>query len=340
MTIPDSYIGHIDFLELGIIKEFYSLTNKKDVNKWITEDIIEYYQDDFRVHIVRVTTKTACLIRDECIRKGIEFRNHTSEDRLSQDDERELFKDPLKQHIVLGVKNLLRRANLIPNSWKIRIGATHEYYTKNVDYNVQIQGLPGRTTGYWRDIIMEGHKTGPYRTSIDAVLSYEDNFHNPFGSNSYQTLGFKKKKGNIKLGSISTILSPKNVLNLKDAGFPKKSDKVDKEFDRGYEIWNTQEENFKYASQYGATRITTYTKDQKGFKICTTTSNPKVHTLEEILKLTNTENEGSNMPKPLSELVEVGDSTYRCYVCYENINDINTERYVTIWVKRIRKASS
>jgi len=213
MTIPQLYIGHKEFLEKGIIKEFYSLESIENAEKWIQEDICDYYGEDYRVHIVRVRTQTINIVQNACIRKGIAFRNHTSSDRLTTDEINEFFRDiPVTQHIVLGVKGFFRRANLIPNRWKLRIGATHEYYTKQVDNNVQIQGLTGRMTGYWRNEIDNGHKTGPHRTSISAIEEYEKTYDDPFGQNSYQTAGFKKKKG--KIVACPTMLSSKNIKNL------------------------------------------------------------------------------------------------------------------------------
>jgi len=222
MNIPDSYIGHKDFLDKGIVKEFYCLGSKEKAEQWVQEDIIDNYGTDYRVHIVRLSTngktKTASEIQNACIRKGVAFRNHTSTDRLTDDEIKEFFKEPLKQHIVLGVKGFFRRANLIPNRWKLRIGATHELYTKVVDNNVQIQGLTGRMTGYWRNNIEGGHKTGPHRTSIKAIEEYEQIYINPFGVNSYQTARLKKKKG--KINSDPTMLSPKNISNLEAVDLP------------------------------------------------------------------------------------------------------------------------
>ena len=212
MTIPDSYFGHKDFLEEGIVKEFYPMSSKENADKWLREDIIVNYNTDYRVHIVRVTTKTVDVVHNACIRNGVAFRNHTSTERLSDDEINEFFKKPLYQHIVLGVKGFFRRANLIPNTWKLRIGATHEFHTKVVDNNVQIQGLTGRMTGYWRDYIEGGHKTGPHRTSIKAIEEYEKTYLDPFGINSYQTSGFKKKKG--KVSADPTMLSSKHIQNL------------------------------------------------------------------------------------------------------------------------------
>jgi hypothetical protein len=225
MTIPESYFGHKDFLEKGIVQEFYSLGSEKNANKWVQNDIIDNYGNDYRVHIVRVTAKTVSVVQNACIRNGVVFRNHTSTDRLSEDEIKEFFKDRLTTHIVLGVKGFFRRANLIPNRWKLCIGATHEMYTKVVDNNVQIQGLTGRMTGYWRSEIERGHKTGPHRTSIKAIEEYERTYLDPFGINSYQTAGFKKNKG--KISANPTMLSSKNIANLEAVEMPIIDDKND-----------------------------------------------------------------------------------------------------------------
>lgn len=234
MTIPSAYIGHVDFLNMGIIKEFYSVSTKDAAEKWIQEDILHYYESpcmckkcnpekksdnkDFRVHLIRVNTKNVNEVQDACIRKGVAFRNHTSTDRLSEAEIKEFFKEPLTNHIVVAVKGFFRRANLIPNRWKLRIGAALELFTRKVDNNVQIQGLVGRMTGYWRDDIEGGHKTGPYRTSIKAIEEYEITYNDPFGNNSYQTNGFNKKKG--KVTASPTMLSAKNVENLQAIDLP------------------------------------------------------------------------------------------------------------------------
>ena len=220
MTIPDSYFGHADFLKKGLIQEFYPLNSKENADKWIQEDIIENYGNDWRVHIVRLQpgNRNVIVVQSACIDNGIAFRNHTSSERLSEEEINELFKEPLTQHVVLGVKGFFRRAVLIPNRWKLRIGATHELYTKVVDYNVQIQGLPGRMTGYWRDIIEAGHNTGPHRTSIKAIEAYEKICLDPFGTNSYQTSGFKMKNGIVSASA--TMLSAKNIQNMEAIDLP------------------------------------------------------------------------------------------------------------------------
>jgi hypothetical protein len=200
MTIPANYIGHYDFLKRGIIKEFYPLITLENVEQWIQEDILDNYGTDFRVHIVRVNARTVTAVQNACIRKGVKFHNHTSTDKLSSEDIKELFEDTLTEHRVVAVKGLWRRANLFTDSWKIRIGATHELWTKKVDSNVQNQGLPGRLTGYWRSVIEGGHKTGPYRTSIKAIEESEEAFKNPFGASPFTAHGFHKtKRGKVSM---------------------------------------------------------------------------------------------------------------------------------------------
>lgn len=255
MTIPASYFGHKDFLEMDIVKEFYSLSTKENAEKWVQEDIIELYGDDYRVHIVRVNPKSVNVVQNACIRKGIAFRNHSSTDRLSEDEIKEFFKEPLTKHIVLGVKGFFRRANLIPNRWKLRIGATHELYTKVVDNNVQIQGLTGRMTGYWRADIEAGHKTGPHRTSIKAIEEYEKTYLDPFGINSYQTAGFRKKKGVVS--AEATMLSPKNIANLEGGKLPEVDTHPEHDITEPYDDRKKLHEYLESKRKVG--QITTYT---------------------------------------------------------------------------------
>jgi len=284
MTIPASYIGHKDFLEKKIIKEFYSLNKKETADKWVREDIIENYGNDYRVHIVRVNENNVGMVQDACIRNGVLFKNHTSKDRLSSEEISSLFKEPLKQHIVLGIKGLFRRANLIPNSWKLRIGATHELWTKTIDNNVQIQGLPGRMSGYWRDVIEGGHKTGPYRTSIKAIEEYENAYENPFGANDYQCAGFKKKKG--KVFAKPTMLTAKNIPNLNPVNFPVVEDKTDEKLYRIYKSEETMRcvllELYKHPYNHE------FSKNKEGFIIATITTTQTVLKLCDAIKAVDT----------------------------------------------------
>jgi RNase P/RNase MRP subunit p29 len=205
MTIPESYIGTEDFIEKGIIQEFYPVNDTASATEWIQKDIILNYAKDFRIHLIRTDDASQLILENACISNHIQYRNHNSQDRIDSTELNNLFSQPLHNHLVIGIKGFYRRANLIPNSWKLKIGATHERYTGKWDMNVQVQGLPGRMSGYWRAEIENGHKTGPYRTSIDAINEYDHFYNNPLDQDfQYQTSNSSKK----------TFLSPHNIKNL------------------------------------------------------------------------------------------------------------------------------
>lgn len=213
MTIPDRYAGHSYFLEHKIIDEWYAIDSVSKADEWVEQDILARYQMDFRVHFVRVSSKTIGFVEQSCLAHGILFRNHTSQDRLTEEDEQTFFVEELIQHVVVAVKGLLRRANLIPDKWKLRVGAMHEYYTTIVDNNVQTQGFIGRMTGMWLEKLLAGHLTGPYRTSVMAIRQYEEMYDNPFGDNSYRTSRFVKEDGCVKATG-ATMLDEKHVAHL------------------------------------------------------------------------------------------------------------------------------
>lgn len=310
MTIPSSYIGHQDFMERGLVKEFYSLASKENAERWIQEDILPY-KKDYRVHLVRLDKKTVETVHNACIRMEVDFRNHTSTDRLSKDDIDEYFNVPLKKHIVLGVKGFFRRANLIPNRWKLRMGATHELYTKKVDNNVQIQGLTGRMTGYWREVLDTGHKTGPYRTSIQAIQEYEQTYLDPFGINSYQTTGFKKKKG--KVAAVPTMLSPQHIQNLETIQLPLS---VDISL---YRIYSDENIVKTVCNILGYEYRPTH-DNEDGFKKTSLNKAACVVSLVEAIEKV-----------PTAYGTHKGVVTYRTYLpCYLDINDKTSLRFVVI----------
>ena len=136
------------------------------------EDILGRYGNDYRVHIIRSDDKNKKCIMDACRSLGVLYKNHSSKERISHEELTKIF-DHIDNHIVLIIKGFYRRANLIPNAWKMKIGATHERFVQSCDTSVQVQGLPGRMTGYWKNVILGGHITGPYRTSVEAMIQYE-----------------------------------------------------------------------------------------------------------------------------------------------------------------------
>ena len=62
-------------------------------------------------------------------------------------------------------------------------------------------------SGYWKEEIINGHKTGPHRTSINAIKEYEEFYQNQDPDSlekiKYSTTGSKK-----------LFVNPKNVPNL------------------------------------------------------------------------------------------------------------------------------
>ena len=92
-------------------------------------------------------------------------------------------------------------------------------------------------SGYWRDIIVGGHKTGPHRTSIKAIEEYEKIYEDPFGINSYQTAGFKKKNG--KVSAEPTMLSAKNIKNLEEIKLPEIDDHPEYDITELYEDYDS-----------------------------------------------------------------------------------------------------
>jgi hypothetical protein len=186
MTIPDTYIGHKEFLERKIIEEYYRIEDDKTADKWIKEDIIQKYGNDYRVHLIRIDKNNVDYIEKACSDNKINFKNHHSDDRIEHKELSDIF-DNIENHTVIAVKGFYRRANLIPNNWKKKIGTVHERYTQKFDVNVQIQGLVGRMCGYWKQVIENGHLTGPYRTSVEAMKQYETWYNNPNDENKYKT---------------------------------------------------------------------------------------------------------------------------------------------------------
>lgn len=316
MTIPEDYIGHGEFLEKGIIKDFYQLNRSNNAERWLQEDILDNYGDDYRIHIARVTNKTVSSLQNACYNKGIEFHNHTTEDKLSEQQMQSIFSSPQTKHIVLAIKGFFRRANLIPNEWKLKIGATHELYTKKVDDSVQIQGLPGRLTGYWRHIIEGGHKTGPHRTSIRSVKNYEENYLDPFGNSDYRTNGFNKRNGRVTI-SVTTFLNPRNITNLVPGESAARNRQPNPE---EYRIYDSEDTLKEVCRVLGYQYRRPIRRDDRGFIITSLNTSSNVANLRDAV-----------MKVPHAYGTHNGIRAYRTYFpCYADINDSSSLRYVVI----------
>lgn len=308
MTIPDSYIGHKEFLELDIIREYYPINNDESAERWVQEDILQYYGLDYRVHIVRTDEKNKDFIFNACIRNNIDFKNHTSTIRITPEELTEIFNN-ISNHLVIAVKGFYRRANLIPDEWKMKIGATHEKYVKNYDTNVQVQGLSGRMTGYWKPEILNGHKTGPYRTSIAAINEYEEFYKNPYGKTKYSTTGSK-----------DLFVNPKNIKHLETPVDENNERVCDEKIDENnYRVYDDEEvvkkvcRILKYS--YRSTK-----NNSDGFKETSLNSKKAVVSLANAIAKVPTAYGTNN-----------GEITWRTYYpCYVNTTNNETLRFVVI----------
>jgi hypothetical protein len=322
MTIPKNYIGHKDFLELGIIQEWYPVNSIDSADRWIKEDILDNFGTDYRIHLIRTNKRNVDYIQNSCIKNKIKFMNHTSDDRISEDELDKIFNN-ITGHVVIAVKGLLSRANLIPNKYKLKIGAMHDRYVQKPNPNALTQSFPGRMSGYWRDIIERGHKTGPYRTSIEAIQAYEEFYNNPTGKIKGTKVSKKlfMNPSNIKnMGLRNDQDPPQPTTPLATQLVKRKRIKKDLLIDENrYRIYDNEEvvkdicKMLKYGYRASAT-------DDDGFKL-TSISNPQGRQTLSRAKA------GIR-----SAYSNHGDKiTWRSYFpCYENIEDINTLRFVVI----------
>ena len=215
------------------------------------------------------------------------------------------------------VKQLLRCSNDLKT--KNHIGIVYELFNKKPSNSVIAQGLLGRVTGYnvskhilvWTDV----DTIKRYRTLWDAGFSKE-------ARGVWDSSTTKNKGGKIvSKGTFNDTIS-------------NSADGNQDNFTRSKEVSDSQSEIEKKAKEMVPnSRRVVYKTNENGFKMCSITGGPKVHSLEDVLTLARSENKCSNMPKKMDEL-KVGEYTHRRYVCYENINDISTEKFVIIWCKR------
>ena len=282
MEVPEEYYGHIDFLNAGTLLPNYPITDIHNARQWVQEDIVDYFaHGDYRVHLIRVSprAKTIDLVRQACDECAIEVYEFDCVSKLTSSTVDDIFyKESLDAHVVVAVKNFYRRANLIPNSKKLRIGAVHELCPKGaMDFGVQMQGLVGRMAGYIRTLIREGHRMGRLRCSVEAVREYEKIYDDP---EKYirENRASQQVSGN-------TMYEPAQIPNLvsdeeEGVDAPPVRDEVvhaesethftvrykGKLYRKGAKWFDTPEENFRFAQTKGAKNNSTYSTFRVGDK--------------------------------------------------------------------------
>lgn len=177
LTIPSTYISHKNLMDFEVIQEYYPINSVETANKWIKEDIIgRYGKNNGRMNIIRVTKKNIEHVKTAAKENNIVCREHNSHSRIDEDTFTKILQED--KHIIIIIKDFWRRANLIPNQTKIKLGALMDFCGKNKQsISCVIQSLSGRVTGYWPPEMLEPDYIKPIvRTCIKSVKIYEEWF--------------------------------------------------------------------------------------------------------------------------------------------------------------------
>jgi hypothetical protein len=171
-------------------------------------------------------------------------------------------------------------------------------------------------SGYWRDAIEAGHKTGPYRTSIKAVQQYEDAFNEPFARNSYKSAGFKKDVG--RVSATPTMISPKNIVGLVPGDLPDTAEEpaVDPNTYRIYSDENVVRSIFAILGY----RFVEADTNSDGFKETSLRTEKRVVSLADAVAYVPNSRGASGG----------GTQSRRYYPCYTDVSNNTTLRYVVI----------
>lgn len=343
LSIGSNYMGHAEFDALGMIQDSFSMNTVEDAAKWVELDILPY-ETDFRVHLVRVRNKKMVeALKQICRDHQIHYLDHNSTDRLSDKQLEELYTETSRtRHVVLTVKGLLRRADLIPNEWKMRVGAVHELYVnpRKVNPDVQIQGLPGRMCGYWKDMFDQGHRAGPFRCNKQAIIAYLSKYDDVQSDVEYNT--------NTKLTSM--LVHTKNVKKAASATAPASPAtrgevvytpegfhfKINDQFVIGMNNYDTYEENSAFLKTIGGkSHKNKVSKEDPRYREGGEWIGKGPYMYQKIADwvMNYKESCDSNFPKKKSAL-KVGDYTKRSYICYLDPSDPDTIRYVTAYIQR------
>ena len=217
MTIPSNYISSTEFLQMGCFQEYYDIIDEESAECWVLNDILLHFGTDYRINIIRAKDESIGFIKKSCDNheKSVLFYNHNSQERIPAIDLREIFERNLTSHIVIAVKGFYRRADLIPNAWKLKLGSLMDYKSILLNTNVAIQSLAvGRIHGYWKAEAMNpSHKLGIFRTSLQAVQEYEEFQSNPLGQTEFS------------MPKRTTYLNPTNIENLEVVLTPDETEK-------------------------------------------------------------------------------------------------------------------
>lgn len=319
MHIPDNYMGFKTLKEKGVLRQWKNMGSLDSTREWFDE-IEAHYEGEYRVHLVRAGPKMIANIQQCVLERGFGLIEHTSKDRLTTEQNNMLFRDPLTRHWIILVKGLWRAANRIPTVYKLRIGAVHEQFVKKVDNDVQAQGLPGRMLGY--PDYPEGHKIGPYYTSLKAIDEYIAFAEDPLSpENAYQCAGYKRSDEGVVRCREKNIASAHNIANLqatdgiRNPNFKMKSKK--------FSVFLNKDWAKAYAAalgyQWNEDIITQTLPESNGFVVTGLNGPKQVHTVYEVVNRIKGAYGGSD-----------GTGFRTCLVGYMDKENINSAMYVVV----------
>jgi hypothetical protein len=322
MIIPPNYLSFKKLKEQGVLKQWKNMNTLEETNKWFDE-VVEYYTDEYRVHLTRANPKMLGHINQCAFDRGFGIIPHTSKEKLTPAQKQRLFHEPLTQHWIIPVKALWRAANRIPTSYKLRIGAVHEQWVKNVDNDVQAQGLPGRMLGF--NNYPAGHKIGPYYTSLSAIDQYIAYAADPLRpENAYQCARYKRSADGVVRCGEKSIVSITLIANLEPtAGIRNPLFTTDS---KKFAVFSNAVHAKEYAQMldyhWNEEVITQTLPESNGFIVVGLNGPRQVHTIYEVL---------NKVPTAYGGAESHGNLAYRtCLVGYKNIEDINTALFVVV----------
>ena len=336
----EGYFGSFDYLEQKRVRQFKDLCGY-DETTGLTDpkvlDNIREIADCFgsfttpKYHFVRTRPgiygqKTQDNFRG-IFGDNFDYNNYDGKRIEIENINNLLHVLPLK-HTFVFIKNLLRCSNFLQE--KKHIGIMYDLFTKSKSgpsNSVINQSLLGRATGY------NVNNETIIWTDIDSIVIYKELWDAKFSKEArikWKSATTKNKGGRtVSRGTFNGTIPDVVKTPLQDL------------FIRDHSgIFFTYDEAEKFGKlHFKSYNRKNYKTNNEGFKLQTISDGPCVCSLAEVLKLTEPDTAiFSNLPRASEELLpNIGDTSHRTYVCYENMNDKSTERFVIIWAKRISK---
>lgn len=159
-------------------------------------------------------------------------------------------------------------------------------------------------TGYWKNIVLNGFKTGPHRTSINAINEYESFYNN---HETIETL--EKVKYKTTTSSKHLFVNPIHVKNME---YTEKENKENKE--PFIVKFNKQTEVKEYYNAVLKERLkgrgpNNIKPNEFGYYEATIRSNKKIYSCHEV---------------EFERKQGLTKNNFRYYPCYQDITDKNT----------------